>query len=196
MSLSRRLKLILNIVTVDNFATILFYHSVGKIYSYFFPRATSTTRLLLAVPEVELFPPGSLLLRLGSALNILPTETVPVICRYAERCPILSVRGVAFWAMNLIGSSKQGLLNSHFRIEEYFPSHSSSLIFSPVLLSFQNGLNPLSLLAPTAFIEKAKLLTNLKQFNLSSEHRVRICGDATWIAVLSMLSLFCTVNEE
>uniref|UniRef100_A0A915ATS6 Condensin complex subunit 1 C-terminal domain-containing protein n=2 Tax=Parascaris TaxID=6254 RepID=A0A915ATS6_PARUN len=46
--------------------------------------------------------------RSPGALNILPTETVPVICRYAERCPILSVRGVAFWAMNLIGSSKQG----------------------------------------------------------------------------------------
>ncbi|VDM24072.1 unnamed protein product [Toxocara canis] len=46
--------------------------------------------------------------RNSRALNILPQETVPIICRYAEQCPVLSVRGVAFWAMNLIGSSKRG----------------------------------------------------------------------------------------
>ncbi|VDK42170.1 unnamed protein product [Anisakis simplex] len=47
----------------------------------------------------------------STALSILPAETVPIICRYAEQCPVLSVRGVAFWAINLIGSTKRGSLH-------------------------------------------------------------------------------------
>ncbi|VDN04638.1 unnamed protein product [Thelazia callipaeda] len=41
-------------------------------------------------------------------LNLLPKETLPIICRFAESCPILSIRGAAFWVLNLIGNTKHG----------------------------------------------------------------------------------------
>lgn len=44
----------------------------------------------------------------SDAINLLPIETVPLICRYAEMCPTLSVRGAAFWALNMIGGTKHG----------------------------------------------------------------------------------------
>ncbi|VBB31327.1 unnamed protein product [Acanthocheilonema viteae] len=40
--------------------------------------------------------------------NLLPSETVPIICRFAECCPVLSIRGSAFWVLNLIGNTKLG----------------------------------------------------------------------------------------
>ncbi|VDK81272.1 unnamed protein product [Litomosoides sigmodontis] len=40
--------------------------------------------------------------------NHLPSETIPIICRFAECCPILSIRGAAFWILNLIGNTQPG----------------------------------------------------------------------------------------
>ncbi|EJD75850.1 hypothetical protein LOAG_17064 [Loa loa] len=40
--------------------------------------------------------------------SFLPVETVPIICRFAECCPILSIRGTAFWVLNLIGNTERG----------------------------------------------------------------------------------------
>ncbi|MCP9261663.1 Rapamycin-insensitive companion of mTOR [Dirofilaria immitis] len=40
--------------------------------------------------------------------NLLPSETVPIICRFAECCPVLSIRGAAFWVVNLIGNTQFG----------------------------------------------------------------------------------------
>ncbi|VDM07049.1 unnamed protein product [Wuchereria bancrofti] len=40
--------------------------------------------------------------------SLLPMETVPVICRFAECCPVLSIRGSAFWVLNLIGNTQLG----------------------------------------------------------------------------------------
>lgn len=40
--------------------------------------------------------------------GLLPSETVPIICRFAECCPVLSIRGTAFWVLNLIGNTKLG----------------------------------------------------------------------------------------
>ncbi|CAG9534707.1 unnamed protein product, partial [Cercopithifilaria johnstoni] len=38
--------------------------------------------------------------------NLLPSEAVPIICRFAECCPVLSIRGTAFWVLNLIGNTQ------------------------------------------------------------------------------------------
>nr|CRZ24929.1 Bm3692 [Brugia malayi] len=40
--------------------------------------------------------------------SLLPMETVPIICRFAECCPVLSIRGSAFWVLNLIGNTQLG----------------------------------------------------------------------------------------
>lgn len=40
--------------------------------------------------------------------GLLPSETVPIICRFAECCPVLSIRGTAFWVLNLIGNTEHG----------------------------------------------------------------------------------------
>uniref|UniRef100_A0A0R3S5L2 RICTOR_V domain-containing protein n=1 Tax=Elaeophora elaphi TaxID=1147741 RepID=A0A0R3S5L2_9BILA len=51
-----------------------------------------------------LYALGHIVANMNSSL--LPSETVPIICRFAECCPILSVRGTAFWVLNLIGSTQ------------------------------------------------------------------------------------------
>uniref|UniRef100_A0A0N5AJA8 RICTOR_V domain-containing protein n=1 Tax=Syphacia muris TaxID=451379 RepID=A0A0N5AJA8_9BILA len=40
--------------------------------------------------------------------NGIIAEIIIIMCRYAEACPVLSIRGTAFWGLNLIGSSKYG----------------------------------------------------------------------------------------
>ncbi|VDO63618.1 unnamed protein product [Onchocerca flexuosa] len=40
--------------------------------------------------------------------NLLPSETIPIICRFAECCPVFSIRGTAFWTLNLIGNTQLG----------------------------------------------------------------------------------------
>uniref|UniRef100_A0A914CVS1 Rapamycin-insensitive companion of mTOR domain-containing protein n=1 Tax=Acrobeloides nanus TaxID=290746 RepID=A0A914CVS1_9BILA len=40
--------------------------------------------------------------------RLMPAETIPIICRFAEECPVLSIRGTAFWAMNIIAGSEFG----------------------------------------------------------------------------------------
>ncbi|VDK63488.1 unnamed protein product [Onchocerca ochengi] len=40
--------------------------------------------------------------------SLLPSETVPIICRFAECCSVFSIRGTAFWTLNLIGNTQLG----------------------------------------------------------------------------------------
>uniref|UniRef100_A0A914W0J1 Rapamycin-insensitive companion of mTOR domain-containing protein n=1 Tax=Plectus sambesii TaxID=2011161 RepID=A0A914W0J1_9BILA len=40
--------------------------------------------------------------------SVLPTLSVAQLVKLAESCPVLSVRGVAYWALNLIGRSREG----------------------------------------------------------------------------------------
>ncbi|KAE9550565.1 hypothetical protein FO519_006223 [Halicephalobus sp. NKZ332] len=39
---------------------------------------------------------------------VLPPETIPVLCRFAEECPTLSIRGTAIWSLSLVGKSEDG----------------------------------------------------------------------------------------
>ncbi|VDN40559.1 unnamed protein product [Gongylonema pulchrum] len=40
--------------------------------------------------------------------SLLPLEVLPVICRFAECCPVLSIRGTAYWVLSLVGGTEHG----------------------------------------------------------------------------------------
>lgn len=45
----------------------------------------------------------------GVGKQVLPPDTVELMCEYAERCQFLSVRGIAFFALNLAAQSTYGV---------------------------------------------------------------------------------------
>uniref|UniRef100_A0AC34GS28 Rapamycin-insensitive companion of mTOR domain-containing protein n=1 Tax=Panagrolaimus sp. ES5 TaxID=591445 RepID=A0AC34GS28_9BILA len=67
--------------------------------------------------EEEILKVKAALLSLGHIAGNLPSgyfdslllpDTMAIICRYAEECPTLSVRGTAIWSLNLIGQTEDG----------------------------------------------------------------------------------------
>uniref|UniRef100_A0AC34QGB7 Rapamycin-insensitive companion of mTOR domain-containing protein n=1 Tax=Panagrolaimus sp. JU765 TaxID=591449 RepID=A0AC34QGB7_9BILA len=47
-------------------------------------------------------------LPMGFIEVLMPPESVPILCRFAEECPTLSIRGTAIWALSLVGKSEDG----------------------------------------------------------------------------------------
>uniref|UniRef100_A0A914Z8M0 Rapamycin-insensitive companion of mTOR domain-containing protein n=1 Tax=Panagrolaimus superbus TaxID=310955 RepID=A0A914Z8M0_9BILA len=67
--------------------------------------------------EAEILKVKAALLSLGHIAGNLPAgyfesfllpDTIATICRYAEECPTLSVRGTAIWSLNLVGQTEDG----------------------------------------------------------------------------------------
>ncbi|KAK0428827.1 hypothetical protein QR680_011032 [Steinernema hermaphroditum] len=90
--------------------------------------------------------------------DFVPPEVVPIIARYVEECPVLSVKGTAFWAMNILGAGEYGALqlarigwesNRHLRVLEevrqgYVKFPAGSRTYLPCFEDRPHGLETLA----------------------------------------------------
>uniref|UniRef100_A0A915PPK8 Rapamycin-insensitive companion of mTOR domain-containing protein n=1 Tax=Setaria digitata TaxID=48799 RepID=A0A915PPK8_9BILA len=142
--------------------------------------------------------------------GLLPTETVPIICRFAECCPVLSIRGAAFWVLNLIGNTKLGSVllsslgweSSNFIFTEKktndFLLQTANNDISKIWIrcmdwndSLQHGVEPMNEKFLDIKHKNSELITNKRTFSNLMDHLVyrwKGCG------LLSLEAVNCSVG--
>uniref|UniRef100_A0A1I8EZH9 RICTOR_V domain-containing protein n=1 Tax=Wuchereria bancrofti TaxID=6293 RepID=A0A1I8EZH9_WUCBA len=119
--------------------------------------------------------------------SLLPMETVPVICRFAECCPVLSIRGSAFWVLNLIGNTQLGsvlLLSLGWESSNFITSEKKS---NMLLLKANIDINKIWIRCIDEKLPSQQEI-NLKTFGVNLENPIFITNKNGTVSLWSALA--------